>query len=300
MTESAAITVANRTAADNLKVPETLAHQAKPTRWARLVRNPTMFIGLLIVLTYLILALLGEWLAPYPYTEQHLADALQAPSLRYPLGTDQFGRDIFSRVIVGSRSMMVVATAATLFALTLGALTGIVAAYYGGLVDEILMRITDVLLSFPALLLALLILSSLGSALIYLIGCIGIVFAPGIARVLRSVVLELKSREFVEAARMIGATDSRIMVREILPNLFNILLVEAAIYFGYAILVGSGLGFLGLGVQPPSPDWGLQVNDGRNFLLTAPWVVIYPALAISSLVIGVNLCADGLTSGKER
>ena len=300
MTESAAITVANRTAADNLKVPETLAHQAKPTRWARLVRNPTMLIGLLIVLTYLILALLGEWLAPYPYTEQHLADALQPPSLHYPLGTDQFGRDIFSRVIVGSRSMMVLATAATLFALTLGALTGILAAYYGGLVDEILMRITDVLLSFPALLLALLILSSLGSALIYLIGCIGIVFAPGIARVLRSVVLELKSREFVEAARMIGATDSRIMVREILPNLFNILLVEAAIYFGYAILVGSGLGFLGLGVQPPSPDWGLQVNDGRNFLLTAPWVVIYPALAISSLVIGVNLCADGLTSGKER
>ena len=300
MSESVALTAANRAATGSLMVPENLTRATQQKRWARRVSNPTMLIGLLIVGTYLVLALLGEWIAPYPYTEQHLADALQPSSLRYPLGTDQFGRDIFSRVIVGSRSMIILATVATLLALTLGALMGIVAAYHGGLVDEILMRITDVLLSFPALLLALLILSTLGSELIYLISAIGIVFAPAIARVLRSVVLELKSREFVEAARMIGATDGRIMVREILPNLVNTLLVEAAIYFGYAILIGSGLGFLGLGVQPPSPDWGLQVNDGRNFLLTAPWVVIYPALAISSLVIGVNLLADGLTTGKAH
>jgi peptide/nickel transport system permease protein len=152
------------------------------------------------------------------------------------------------------------------------------------------------MLAFPALLLALLILSTLGSAMIYLILCIGIVFAPAIARVIRSVVLELRTREFVEAARMIGSSHRRIMQREILPNLLSTLLVEAAIFFGYAILVGAGLGFLGMGVQPPSPDWGLQVNDGRNFLLTAPWVVLFPAIAISSLVIGVNLLADGLNT----
>lgn len=214
------------------------------------------------------------------------------------MGTDQFGRDIFSRVIVGSCSMMLLAGASMLLAITLGTLTGMIAAYYSGPVDEILMRVTDVLLSFPALLLALLILSSLGSEMIYLVLCIGIVFAPAIARVMRSVVLELKTREFVEAARMIGAKDGRIMRREILPNLLNTLVVEAALYFGYAILIGSGLGFLGMGVQPPSPDWGLQVSEGRNYLLTAPWVVSSPALAISSLVIGVNLLADGLTMGE--
>lgn len=264
------------------------------------LRRPTTVLGLAIVMIYLLLALLGEWIAPYPATDQHLADALQASSLRYPFGTDQFGRDILSRVIVGSRSMIILATASTLLGLLLGAGTGVIAAYYGGLVDEILMRATDVLLSFPALLLALLILSMLGSDMIYLILSISIVFAPAIARVVRSVVLELKTREFVEAARMIGAPHSRIMRREILPNLLNTLLVEAAIYFGYAILVGSGLGFLGMGVQPPSPDWGLQVNDGRNFLLTAPWVVIFPALAISSLVIGINLLADGLAGGSDN
>jgi len=273
-----------------------------------LLRRPTTVIGLAIVMTYLLLALLGEWIAPYPATDQHLADALQSSSLRYPFGTDQFGRDILSRVIVGSRSMIILATASTLLGLLLGTGTGVIAGYYGGLVDEILMRATDVLLSFPALLLALLILSMLGSDMIYLILSISIVFAPAIARVVRSVVLELKTREFVEAARMIGATHSRIMRREILPNLMNMLLVEAAIYFGYAILVGAGLGFLGMGVQPPSPDWGLQVNDGRNFLLTAPWVVIFPALAISSLVIGINLSlviginllADGLAGGSDN
>jgi peptide/nickel transport system permease protein len=300
MSQSISLPTASAAASGRLATPESLPLRPQRSPWARLTRNSTALIGLLLVLLYLVLAILGEWIAPYPYTEQHLADALQPSSLRYPLGTDQFGRDILSRIIVGSRSMILLATAATLLALILGALTGVIAAYYGGLVDEALMRLTDVLLSFPALLLALLILSTLGSAMIYLIFSIGVVFAPAIARVLRSVVLELKSREFVEAARLIGATDGRIMVHEILPNLMRVLAVEAAIYFGYAILVGSGLGFLGLGVQPPSPDWGLQVNDGRNFLLTAPWVVIFPALAISSLVIGINLFADGLEHIVQR
>lgn len=273
---------------------DSLPVRANAGRWVRLQRNPTAVVGLAVVSAYLFLALVGEWVAPYAYTEQHLSDALQPPSMRYWFGTDQFGRDILSRVIVGSRSMIVLALGATALALALGAVTGVVAAYFGGWIDELLMRVADVMLAFPALLLALLILSTLGSDLIYLIICIGVVFAPAIARVVRSVVLELRTREFVEAARMIGSSHSRIMQREILPNLLSTLLVETAIFFGYAILVGSGLGFLGMGVQPPSPDWGLQVNDGRNFLLTAPWVVLFPALAISSLVIAVNLLADGL------
>lgn len=300
MTQSISASPTNVVAVRHITEHESRTIRPPRRQWVRLLRTPTSVIGLVIVIIYLVLALLGEWVAPYPATDQHLADALQSSSLRYPFGTDQFGRDILSRVIVGSRSMIVLATASTLLSLLLGTGTGVIAAYYGGLVDEILMRATDVLLSFPALLLALLILSTLGSDMIYLVFSIGVVFAPAIARVVRSVVLELKTREFVEAARMIGATHNRIMRREILPNLLDTLLVEAAIYFGYAILVGSGLGFLGMGVQPPSPDWGLQVNDGRNFLLTAPWVVVFPALAISSLVIGVNLLADGLSTNKER
>ncbi len=294
MTQSISLPTTGPATIESIATRDRLPVRANAGRWARLRRNPTAVIGLAIVLTYLLLALVGDWIAPYAYTEQHLSDALQPPSMRYWFGTDQFGRDILSRVIVGSRSMITLALGATALALVLGASTGVVAAYFGGWIDEILMRAADVMLAFPALLLALLILSTLGSDLIYLIICIGVVFAPAIARVMRSVVLELRTREFVEAARMIGSSHSRIMRREILPNLLSTLLVEAAIFFGYAILVGSGLGFLGMGVQPPSPDWGLQVNDGRNFLLTAPWVVLFPAVAISSLVIGVNLLADGL------
>jgi peptide/nickel transport system permease protein len=296
MTQSISLPTTDSVTVDRVAAADTLPVRPNAGLWARLRRNPTALIGLVIVVTYLLLALLGEWLAPYAYTEQHLSDALQPPSVRYWFGTDQFGRDILSRVIVGSRSMITLALGATVLALVLGAGTGVVAAYFGGWIDEILMRVADVMLAFPALLLALLILSTLGSAMIYLILCIGIVFAPAIARVIRSVVLELRTREFVEAARMIGSSHRRIMQREILPNLLSTLLVEAAIFFGYAILVGAGLGFLGMGVQPPSPDWGLQVNDGRNFLLTAPWVVLFPAIAISSLVIGVNLLADGLNT----
>ena len=299
MTQSISLPTPNTDLFADLTGDNSLPVRTQRRPWVRLLQRPTTQMGLIIVLTYLLLALFGDWIAPYPYTEQHLSDTLQSSSSHYLLGTDQFGRDILSRVIVGSRSIILLATTSTLLALLLGGAMGIVAAYYGGLLDEVLMRLTDIFLSFPVLLLALLILSTLGSAMIYLIACIGVIFAPAIARVVRSVVLELKTREFVEAARMIGARDGRIMAREILPNLLNTLLVEAAIYFGYAILVGSGLGFLGMGVQPPSPDWGLQVSDGRNFLLTAPWVVIYPALAISTLVIGINLLTDGLTEGKR-
>jgi ABC-type dipeptide/oligopeptide/nickel transport system permease subunit len=256
-------------------------------------------VGLTIVLFYLTLAIFGEAIAPLSYTEQNFSVILQAPSLQYPFGTDQFGRDIFSRVIVGSRSIMVLASAATLLSLLLGIGIGLVAGYAGGVWDEVLMRGTDVLLSFPALLLALLIISTLGSDLIYLGITIAVVFAPGIARVVRSETLSLATKEFIEAARATGVPAHRIVWRHLLPNLTDLIVVEGSIYFSYAILVGAGLGFLGLGVQPPSPDWGLQVNDGRNFILTAWWITVFPSMAISSLVLGINLLADGLTKQKR-
>lgn len=262
--------------------------------------NPITLLALWIVIGFGVMALGGEWLAPYSYTEQNLSNPLQPPAWPHLFGTDQYGRDILSRVIVGCRSIVLLATASALLAVTIGAICGIGAAYFGGLLDELIMRTIDVLLCFPAMLLALLIISALGSALIYLILCVGVIFAPVIARVVRGAVLELKTREFIEAAQMIGATDLRIIRRELLPNLVNLLWVEITLYFGYAILLSSGLGFLGLGVQPPSPDWGAQISEGSNWLLAAPWLVLFPVGAISTLVIAINLLADGMMKTGRR
>ena len=261
-------------------------------RWQQM---PAALVGLLTVLIYLLLAIFGEAIAPHPYTEQNLAVILQPPSIHHLFGTDQFGRDIFSRVVVGSRSIMLISGTATLLSLLVGGAVGLVAGFVGGLWDEALMRITDLLLSFPALLLALLIISTLGSDLIYLVLTTVVVFAPGIARVVRSETLNLVTKEFIEAARVVGVPAHRILLYHLLPNLSNLLVVEGSIYFSYTIMISAGLGFLGLGVQPPSPDWGLQINDGRNLILTAWWVTAFPSLAIASLVLGVNLLADGLT-----
>lgn len=271
--------------------------QAQPAAWRWLVRlcqSPAGLIGLLIIGTYVIFAIFGESIAPYSYTEQNYSHTLQAPSAEYWFGTDQFGRDIFSRVLVGSRNILLLAIFATGLGLILGISVGLSAGYYGGMIDEVLMRLMDIMLSFPSLLLALLILSTLGSNLINVIIGIGIVFMPRVARVVRSVVLSIKTKEFVDAAKVRGESAFYIMTQEILPNATAPIIVESSIRVSYAILLGASLGFLGLGVQPPAPDWGLQVSEGRQFILTAPWVVLFPSLAIASLVVGVNLLGDGI------
>ncbi len=286
----------------SISVGDLLSSSASLVRPVRRHRQQMLavWVGLAIVLVYLLLALFGEAVAPYSYTEQNFVATLQPPSLDHLFGTDQFGRDIFSRVVVGSRSIMGLAGIATALSLLVGGLVGVVAGYAGRLWDEALMRVADVLLSFPAMLLALLIVSTLGSEVIYLILTIVVVFAPGIARVVRSETLSLAAKEFIDAAHATGVPAHRIVLRHLIPNLVDLLVVEGSIYFSYAILIGSGLSFLGLGVQPPSPDWGLQVNDGRNFVLTAWWITVFPSLAISSLVLGVNLLADGLAQQQSN
>ncbi|MFZ4849168.1 MAG: ABC transporter permease [Caldilinea sp.] len=286
----------------SISVGDLLSSSASLVRPVRRHRQQMLavWVGLAIVLVYLLLALFGEAVAPYSYTEQNFVATLQPPSLDHLFGTDQFGRDIFSRVVVGSRSIMGLAGIATALSLLVGGLVGVVAGYAGRLWDEALMRVADVLLSFPAMLLALLIVSTLGSEVIYLILTIVVVFAPGIARVVRSETLGLAAKEFIDAAHATGVPAHRIVLRHLIPNLVDLLVVEGSIYFSYAILIGSGLSFLGLGVQPPSPDWGLQVNDGRNFVLTAWWITVFPSLAISSLVLGVNLLADGLAQQQSN
>lgn len=262
--------------------------------WRRLKRQPAGLAGALIFLAFLVLAVLGPALAPYDYTAQVAAERLQGPSAAHWFGTDQFGRDILSRIIVGARGIFLLGGTGTLIAVFAGTAIGLLSGYYGGLWDEVIMRLLDVLLSIPSLLLALVLLATVGPSQLNLVLVVAVLYVPMIARVVRSMVLDLKTKEFVEAAKVRGERDSYVLFREILPNATPPLLVEASMRFSYSIFLVASLGFLGLGVQPPSPDWGLQINEARNFFSSAPWMLLFPAATISLLVIATNLMSDGL------
>jgi len=255
---------------------------------------PDLVVGAILLLIHLALIVIGSFYTPYPYTEFHMADALKAPSLHYWFGTDQFGRDVFSRVVFGAHGTLLLSTAATVLGVGLGVAIGMAVGYRGGRVDEFVMRIMDGMLSFPSLLLAMLIMSSLGSSQLNVIIAIMVVFVPRSTRVLRSVTLGLKNLEFVEAAKVRGESAAWLITRELLPNAMGPIVVELAIRLSFAILLSTSLGFIGIGVQPPEPDWGLMVSEGRQYLQTAPWLMIFPALAISTAVIGANLFGDGI------
>ena len=254
----------------------------------------TLLVGTLIVGLFFVFAAVGPWLAPYDVEAFHRKDALQAPSAGYWFGTDRYGRDIFSRVLVGSRTTVSMALAGTLLGLGGGLLIGLVSGYVGGRLDELLMRGMDVVMSFPSLLLALLVVAMLGANAVNAILSIGIVFIPRVARVVRSAALGLRTAEFVEAAQVRGERASYILFHEILPNLWPPIIVEGSIRMSYAVLLSVSLSYLGLGAQPPTPDWGLMVSKERVFLVLAPWVVLFPAGAIVTLIMGVNLLGDGL------
>lgn len=260
----------------------------------RLRRYPTTLIGFAIVFFFIFIAVFGPVLAPYPYTEQNLPNKLQPPSAEHLFGTDQFGRDVFSRIIVGSRDVLVVAGSGTAIAVFFGMLLGLISGYRGRLFDEIIMRLMDVILSIPPLLLAMVILFSLGPSRLNVIIVVGFLYVPMVARVVRSVVLDLKTRQFVEAARLRGESSFYILFQEILPNVMPHLAVEASMRFSYSIFLVASLGFLGLGVQPPSPDWGLMVGEARTWFYQARWVLFFPAGAIALLVVGVGFMSDGL------
>ncbi|MCF7891091.1 ABC transporter permease [Candidatus Bipolaricaulota bacterium] len=251
-------------------------------------------IGMFIITLWVIVALLGPVIAPYSPTAYHPRDRFEGPSFRYPFGTDRFGRDIFSRVLIGSRSVLILASSATALSLLLGSSIGLITGFLGGMVDEVVMRFMDILMSFPALLFAMLVLGIFGPSSFGVITVIGLVYAPRIARVARSAVLEVKEKEFIEAAKVRGESKLYIMFVELLPNIWGPLGVEASVRFGYAIFLSASLGFLGLGVQPPTPDWGLLMKDAQSYITTAPWMAVFPALAIASLVVAVNFLADAI------
>lgn len=262
--------------------------------WRRLRNRPAALVGTIIFCLFLFLAVFGPWIAPYDYGKQNAKVRLDSPTASHPFGTDRYGRDILSRIIVGTRNIFLIGGTGTLLAVVFGTAIGLASGYVGGMTDEVVMRLLDVLQAFPSLLLALVLLSTVGPSSVNLVFVVAAVYTPKVARVARSTVLDLKSREFVEAARVRGEKRSYVLFREILPNSLPPLLVEGSMRLSYSIFLVASLGFLGLGVQPPSPDWGLQINEARDFFAIAPWVLLFPACTIAALVISTNLMSDGL------
>jgi peptide/nickel transport system permease protein len=260
----------------------------------RLLGNPAAVLGLAIVGIYVFLAITADWLPLRNPVQIVAGNRLAAPSWSMPLGGDTFGRDLLSRIVYGARLSLQVAATSVAIALVAGSSLGLLAGYAAGWVDQILMRTMDVLFAFPAVLLALGIVAALGPDPKNVIIAIGVVYTPIFARVVRAPVLALKEREFVDAARGLGARASRIIVRHILPNLLSVLVVQASIALSWAVLTEASLSFLGLSAQPPAASWGVMLNDGRQALELAPHLAIFPGLAIMLAVLGFNLLGDGL------
>lgn len=257
-------------------------------RW-RLVIFGSAIIGII-----LICAIFAPWVAPYsPYDLDYMA-MLQGPTATHWLGTDEVGRDTLSRVIFGARLSMQVAFIAAGIGLICGTLIGVTAAYFGGIVDLVLMRLMELLFSFPAILLAVVLMASLGTSVLNAMIAIGIVFIPGFSRLARAATEVVLREQYVESARALGMSHGRILFREIMPNIVAPLLVEAAVAFSYAILLESALSFLGLGAQPPEPTWGNMLNTGRGFMAQSAMMSIAPGMAIFITVLGFNLIGDGL------
>ena len=264
------------------------------TLWRWLRRYPATLIGFGIVGFFVLMAVFGSSIAPYGFSDQASDERLQPPSATHLFGTDQFGRDILSRILVGSRDVFLRAGSGTILAVLAGLTPGLLSGYYGGWLDEIAMRLMDVLLSIPPLLLAMVILGTVGSSSINVVLVVGLLYIPMVARVVRSVVLDLKTREFIEAAKLRGERSAYILYREIFPNVLPPLAVESSMRFSYAIFLVASLGFLGLGVQPPAPDWGFMVGEARTWFASAQWILLFPAGTIALLVVGVGFMSDGL------
>ena len=260
----------------------------------RLASRPLSLLGLVVVVLFILMAIFGSTVAPYKFDAIIKGAARQAPSASYLFGTDKLGRDVFSRVLWGAREVITIPGIATTIAVVIGAIIGMATAYYGGWIDEVISRLLDSLLAIPALLLALVMLGVIGPSPIGIVIVIVLLYVPIVTRVIRSATLNVRNSGFIEAAKLRGEANWYILFREILPSVLPALTVEAALRFSYAIFLTASLGFLGLGVQPPSPDWGRMVNEARESYARTPWALWYPAAAIAVLVIGVNLLADGL------
>ena len=260
----------------------------------RFFRNPLSVMGLVVVLVLLFIAIFAPLVAPHDPAKQHLIEKRAKPFGKYLLGADQFGRDILSRLIFGARVSLTVSILSVLIGLAGGVVVGTLSGYIGGVVDTLLMRLMDLLLSFPYLLLAIVMVAALGAGTFNTTLAIGIWALPTFARMVRASVLSIISREYITAAHAIGVSHLRIMLTHVIPNFISPIIVYATLFMANAIMLEAALSFLGLGVQPPTPSWGEMISSGRNFLMVAPHVATIPGLAIMLAVLGFNLMGDGL------
>lgn len=286
--------------ADSINSTEVVA---SPGFWrdtaGRLLRHRVGMLGVVIVLILMLIALFGNALAPYDPNSMDMSARFAPPSWAHPLGTDDFGRDTLSRIIMGARVSLQVGLVAVGIAASVGSLLGLVAGYSGRLLDEIIMRAMDVLFAFPAILLAIAILAALGKGVTNAMIAIGIVYVPIFARIARSAVLSIRNEEFVEAARSIGASGPRILFRHIAPNAMAPLIVETTLSLAFAILAEAALSFFGLGTQPPDPSWGRMLSEGRAYFRQSAWMAIFPGIAIMFTVMGFNFLGDGLRDAMD-
>jgi len=256
--------------------------------------TPTFFIGSIILLIFLFTGIFGPYIAPYDPEDMHFDHLKEGPSKTFLLGTDRFGRDVLSRVIMGTRTTLLIASASTGLALLIGIIVGTVSAFIGRWVDNLLMRGNDIFISFPTLIFAMLVVGVLGPSIVSGAIAIGIIYAPRVGRVIRSAALNIVPLEYIDAAKVRGESSLYIIFREILPNVWPTIIVEGSIRLGYAILLSASLGYIGLGPPPPTPDWGLMASSERGYMLHTPWPVFAPCIAIVISVIGINLFGDGV------
>jgi peptide/nickel transport system permease protein len=272
---------------------------AAPSAWKRATRSGGLVVGVALTLAMVLVALLAPWIAPYDPDDQNVLLNLAAPSAEHPFGNDVFGRDVLSRVIWGSRVSLFVGSVATLAGILVGTVVGIVSGYYGGLVDKLITAATDILLSFPQLIMGLILVAVLGPSLFNLILAIAITAVPAFIRVARGSTLAMKERDFVDACRALGFGDLRIMFLHVLPNIMDEVVVMGSLWLAAAIRTESTLAFIGLGVPPPTATWGGIIREGFDNLLDAPWLSIFPSLAILTVMIALNLVGDGLRDATD-
>ena len=257
-------------------------------------RSRPGMVGLVVLTIMAILALVGNSLSPYDYSEHHLKDRFHPPSLQYPMGADEFGQDIMSRIFFGSRYSLGLCALSVLLSLIMGSILGLIPGYIGRYTDSIVMRIMDIILSFPAILLAMVMSALIGRGIWNVIWAIFIINIPTFARIVRANVLSQKEKEYVEAASAVGAGNLYIMFRTIFPNCIPAIMVQVTVSLAFAILLESALSFLGLGIQPPTPSWGSMLNTGRRYMRYGWWMGVFPGIFITALVLSLNLIADSL------
>ena len=264
--------------------------------WHRLSRNKLAMLGLLLMTVIFGLALCADLIADYDQAVvgMNIMERLQPPSAKHWFGTDGYGRDVFARVVHGSRLSLSLSIVSMAIAVAVGSLIGAISGYYGGKIDDVLMRLMDMLLAIPPMLMSISIVAALGRSMVNLMLALALAYMPVFARVIRSSILSVKGQDFVEAAKACGTSDARIIMRHIVPNAIGPIIVQATLAMGAAILTISSLSFMGMGIQPPQPEWGTMLYEGRDLIRTSPYLVVFPGLAIAVSVLSLNLLGDGL------